>query len=81
VTQPDAPSFLAMALERSVVRRALRVACVVGLLLIAINHGDRILFGEVTPRSLLQMGLTFVVPYVVSTVSSVGALRQVARRR
>jgi hypothetical protein len=81
VTEAEEPSFLAMALERSVVLRALRVACVVGLVLITINHGDRILFGEITPRSLLQMGLTFLVPYVVSTVSSVGALREVARRR
>jgi len=73
--------WLRIATERSVVLRALRTMAVVGTILIAINHGDRILFGEVTPRSLFQMGLTFLVPYVVSTVSSVGALRQVAHRR
>lgn len=75
------PGVLALAFQRSVVRRALRVAAIVGVVLIVINHGDRILFGEITSRSLFQMGLTFLVPYVVSTVSSVGALRDVARQR
>jgi len=78
---PEPNDFLALAFQPSVVRRALRVAAVVGVVLITINHGDRILFGEITPRSVFQMGLTFLVPYVVSTVSSVGALREVARQR
>ena len=36
------PSFLQLASERSVVRRALALALVVGPILIAINHGDRL---------------------------------------
>ena len=66
---------LALARQPEVVRRALAYAVVVGSLLIAINHGQAILAGEVDRGRLLQMGLTVMVPYAVSTLSSVGALR------
>jgi hypothetical protein len=66
---------LELARQPRVVRRALAYAVVVGSLLIAINHGHAILAGEVDRGRLLQMGLTVMVPYVVSTLSSVGALR------
>jgi hypothetical protein len=65
--------WLAVARERAVVLRALKFALVVGAVLIAINHGDALLRGEVDARRLLKMGLTVLVPYVVSTLSSVGA--------
>jgi hypothetical protein len=52
------------------------MALVVGPILTTINHGDALLRGEWSARRTLQVVLTFVVPYVVSTVSSVGALRQ-----
>ena len=70
--------FLRLALQRAVVRRALAYAVVVGALLIAINHGDALLGGRVDASRLLKMGLTFLVPYCVSTLSSVGALRTAA---
>ena len=56
-------------------RRALGYAVVVGAILIAINHGDALLRGEVDGVRALKMGLTVLVPYVVSTLSSVQALR------
>ena len=62
-----------MARERGVVLRACRYAVVVGAVLIAINHGDALLRGEVDAGRLLKMGLTVLVPYAVSTLSSVGA--------
>jgi hypothetical protein len=62
-----------------VVRRALWYAIGVGALLIAINHGDAILRGELSPERLLRMALTVSVPYVVSTASSVAALRDSGR--
>jgi hypothetical protein len=68
-------SWLALASSRSVVRRALAMSAVVGALLISINHGDALLRGDVDVRRLLKMVLTLVVPYCVSTYSSVGALR------
>lgn len=72
--------WLRTAAEPRVVRRALTYAVVVGAILITINHGDAILRGEVTPGRLLKMGLTVMVPYLVSTFSSVGTLLQVRRQ-
>ncbi len=67
------------ASSRPVVQRALRFALVVGAILIAINHGDAIARGEFGTRRILQMGLTLLVPYVVSTLSSVLAIREADR--
>jgi hypothetical protein len=65
--------WLAVALERSVVLRACKYAVVVGAVLITINHADALLAGDVDSRRLLKIGLTVLVPYAVSTLSSVGA--------
>jgi hypothetical protein len=70
-----APGWLADALRADVVRRSLRVALLVGSLLVAINHGDHLLSGEVSATGWLKMALTFLVPYGVSTYASVGAIR------
>lgn len=74
-TSPPEPGFLALALRRDVVRRALLFAVVVGAVLIAINHGDALVAGEVSRGRWLKMGLTVLVPYTVSTLSSVSAMR------
>ncbi len=68
--------WLDTAREPAVVRRALRVAGVVGPILISINHGTAILRGDVTIQRVLQMLLTVIVPYAVSTYSSVGAIHE-----
>lgn len=69
-------SWIQLALSKSVVRRALKYALVVGVILIAINHGDAILRGDVGMRRLFKMLLTVFVPYAVSTSSSVSAMRE-----
>ena len=69
------PGWFALATQPSVVRRALGYAVVVGAILIAINHSDAILRGDLSPGRLMRMGLTILVPYAVSTLSSVGAMR------
>lgn len=71
--------FFHLALQGHIVRRALMYAVIVGIVLISINHGDAILRGDMTAERLLKMGLTVMVPYVVSTLSSVGALRKAGR--
>jgi hypothetical protein len=68
--------WLREAFEASVRKRALRVAAIVGSVLLAINHGDAILHGDISLDRVLRMILTMLVPYVVSTVSSVGAIRE-----
>ena len=64
------------AISAQVVRRALKYAVVVGAILIAINHGDAIVSGKVSAERWLKMGLTVIVPYCVSTLSSVEAMRR-----
>jgi hypothetical protein len=71
--RPGIREWIAVARERSIVQRARKYAVVVGAILITINHGDAILAGDVDPRRLLKMCLTVLVPYTVSTLSSVGA--------
>src|SRR3954463_13520837 len=65
---------LRTAFSPPVRRRAVRVALIVGTILLAINHGDAILSGHVSFTRFLRMILTVIVPYVVSTVSSAGAI-------
>ena len=66
---------LHLASSPAVVRRALGYAVVVGAILIAINHADALARGELDLVRGLKMGLTILVPYTVSTLSSVQALR------
>jgi glyoxylase I family protein len=70
-----AQSWLALATSADVVRRALLMSALVGALLIAINHGDALRRGELDRTRVLKMALTLLVPYSVSTYSSVGAMR------
>ncbi len=65
-----------LACRRSVVIRGVKFAIVVGAILIAINHGDAILSGRLSATSYLKMGLTLIVPYLVSVFSSVGAMME-----
>jgi hypothetical protein len=68
--------WLRLASRRSVVRRSLRYALGVGTLLVAINHGEAIVRSDISVARLLRMALTMLVPYLVSTASSVSALRE-----
>lgn len=71
--------WLRLATSAPVRRRALRYTLVVGAILITINHGDAILHGDLPWNRLLRMGLTLMVPYLVSTFSSVGTVLQMRR--
>lgn len=70
-----------LASRASVVKRGLRFAAVVGFILIGINHGDAILRGELLRSDYVKMVLTMAVPYVVSVLSSVGAMRESSSER
>jgi len=73
--------WLRLAVQPTVMRRALKFAFVVGAVLITINHGYAILHGQVTCGRVWQMCLTVLVPYTVSTLSSVGAMKEMERRK
>lgn len=63
-----------IASRRQIVMRGLKYGLVVGSILIAINHGNAIVEGTVNTTRILQMVLTMLVPYFVSTASSVAAV-------
>ena len=46
---------------------------IVGTILTAINHAPAIVSGHVTRLDVAQICLTLIVPYTVSTISSVAA--------
>ena len=72
--------WLRMCFRKTVMRRSLKYSIIVGTLLVAINHGDTIIRGEVETQQIAKMMLTFLVPYTVSTLSSVGAMREMHSR-
>jgi hypothetical protein len=74
------PEWFAIAISPRVVRRGLKYAVIVGTILLSINHGAAILRGEVTSSRMLQMALTVLVPYCVSTLSSIEATREARRK-
>ena len=59
-----------------VILRALKMASIVGVVLAIINHGDHILLGTMTVTNWIKVLITFCVPFCVSTISSVLAIRR-----
>ena len=68
-------SILEIAFRWPVVRRALVLAIVVGAILIVINHGHCMMAGKFSSGCLASCLLTLLVPYCVSTISSVLACK------
>jgi len=67
-------AWLAIAVQEPVYKRALRIMLVVGTILALINHGEALLTGEIAIKGWIQIVLTFLVPYCVSTYASVQAI-------
>lgn len=57
------------------VRRSLIIAFCVGSLITALNHGDVLLAGAITPRLAVKMLLTLCVPFCVSLYGAYAAYR------
>lgn len=66
--------WLSIALSQPVRCTATRVALIVGTVLVAINHLPALLDDSATARNYVQMGLTYLVPYGVSTYSATVAI-------
>lgn len=64
------------AADRSILRRALATALIVGFVLTLINHGNEILSGQLGHSHIWPIALTFMIPFVVATTSSVAASRR-----
>ena len=65
--------FVHHLFRRETVLRALKVAGIVGPILTLINQYDVLLSLDFSPRLLAKIGLTFLVPYSVSSFSSARA--------
>jgi hypothetical protein len=78
---PRLSQFLALWFQRATVRRAVTVAMIVAPVLTVINQYDAITSGSFGAKFFFKMGLTFLVPYSVSSYSSVMALRAAQRSR
>jgi len=62
-----------IAKQPAVIRTATRFALIVGPILILINHGDKIVAGDMQTLDWLKCMVTLLVPYTVSTLSSISA--------
>ena len=66
--------YLALATEPGIVKRGLKYSVIVGSVLVLINHGDALFAGTLTRTQIFKILLTYTVPYVVSSLSSIQAL-------
>lgn len=66
--------WLKTALRADIVLRSLKVAAIIGTLLVAINQGDLILNGKLEAAAAWKIPLTYLVPYCVATYGSVTAI-------
>ena len=65
-----------VATRIDVLLRAFKMASIVGIVLAIINHGDHILLGTMTFNNWIKIMITFFVPFCVSTISSVLAIKR-----
>lgn len=72
--------FIKIALMKEVVFMALKMSLIIGSILALINYGDAIFEGTLTRENVCQIILTFLVPYSVSTYSSVKAIQRNDRK-
>jgi len=66
--------WLKIALQKNILMRAIKVALVVGSILMLINHGDVMLSNGLSMKEFIKITLTYLVPYCVSTYSSTDAV-------
>ena len=65
-----------VATRSDVLLRAFKMASIVGIALAIINHGDPLLLGTMTYNNWIKIMITFFVPFCVSTISSVLAIKR-----
>ena len=64
------------ALERDTVIRSLKTSAVVGTILGLINHWQHMFPPDMTVQQVLQIGLTYLVPFGVATYGQVSGKMQ-----
>lgn len=74
VTGQGELTWLQAATRPDVVKRSLKVALIVGTILISINQGNILLSGVFAPELIWKIPMTYCVPFCVSTYASVQAI-------
>lgn len=69
--------FLKHACDRVCVIRSLRISAIVSAILALINHTDAVISGTFDNTNLIQMKLTYLVPFCVSTFGSATKARHI----
>lgn len=64
---------LAFCLQGRNLRRTIRIAIVVGIVLTLINQGSAIAAGHLTAATGVRCALNFIVPFLVSNAGSLSA--------
>lgn len=72
--------FIQTAASAVILHRSVKVALIVGTVLMMINHGDAILRGELDLTRVSKILLTYLVPFCVSTHASVSATLAAKKR-
>lgn len=65
--------FIQTAATPAILHRSVKVAVIVGTILMLINHGDAIFAGNIDIVRVSKIMLTYLVPFCVSTQASVSA--------
>lgn len=73
--------WIAVAADRRTLTRALITSLVVGVVLTFINHGDVVLRGQLRDDHFWPIAFTFLVPFIVTLVSTVAAVQDKEVRR
>lgn len=71
----ESQTWWQLALKPDVIKRSTKTALIVGTILAFINHGDALLAFNMPIERTIKMALTYLVPYLVSTSASIGAIR------
>ena len=64
------------AFRKDVFLRAFKMALIIGFILAIIDHGTHIFLGTMTLTNWTKILITFCVPFCVSTVSSILAIKK-----
>ena len=67
----EMPTYIKIALRPEVFTTAVKISLLVGTILALINHSPEIFSFSLSKKNIFQILLTYLVPYGVSTYSSV----------
>ena len=75
-TQLELRTIVMYCTERDTLLRSIKTALVIGTILAVLNHRQDLLAGQFSPRWVIPMGLTYLVPFAVATYGQVQGKRQ-----